>query len=317
MDIKPIETIYKGYRFRSRLEARYAVFFDALGIKYEYEKEGFDLGKTGYYLPDFWFPDTDTWAEVKGKEFTDVENKKVEDLCNTTKRPVIKLVGIPEFMETIKGYLLYGDYTEAFETNFIYLIVDREGRSVLPAGFYPKKMYDSVFKNGLKVEYISEIALKMKNACEAAKSARFEHGENKINQIKVNNKPLSEYEIFRLKYCMRFNGHLMEEILLTLENGSPSYLRDKIAALSYIPMIPIEPKNYNYIDTATILLKYLPQEEIRFLLHTVREGDIEYDKLLNERSKSKNKRYPFGYYFLETEYTTHSYLKVRETYSCV
>ena len=27
-DIKAIETYYKGYRFRSRLEARWAVFFD-------------------------------------------------------------------------------------------------------------------------------------------------------------------------------------------------------------------------------------------------------------------------------------------------
>ena len=43
--IKPIETVYNGYRFRSRLEARWAVFFDQLGIKNEYEKEGFDLGE--------------------------------------------------------------------------------------------------------------------------------------------------------------------------------------------------------------------------------------------------------------------------------
>ena len=41
MDIKPIETYYNGYRFRSRLEARWAVFFDALGVPYEYEPEGF------------------------------------------------------------------------------------------------------------------------------------------------------------------------------------------------------------------------------------------------------------------------------------
>ena len=40
-EIKAIETYYKGYRFRSRLEARWAVFFDAAGIKYEYEPEGF------------------------------------------------------------------------------------------------------------------------------------------------------------------------------------------------------------------------------------------------------------------------------------
>lgn len=30
--MKAIETRYKGYRFRSRLEARWAVFFDALGL---------------------------------------------------------------------------------------------------------------------------------------------------------------------------------------------------------------------------------------------------------------------------------------------
>ncbi len=35
--MKPIETIYNGFRFRSRLEARWAVFFDAVEIKYEYE----------------------------------------------------------------------------------------------------------------------------------------------------------------------------------------------------------------------------------------------------------------------------------------
>ena len=41
--MKPIETIYNGYRFRSRLEARWAVFFDACRIKYQYEPEGFEL----------------------------------------------------------------------------------------------------------------------------------------------------------------------------------------------------------------------------------------------------------------------------------
>jgi hypothetical protein len=30
--LQAIETFYRGYRFRSRLEARWAVLFDALGI---------------------------------------------------------------------------------------------------------------------------------------------------------------------------------------------------------------------------------------------------------------------------------------------
>lgn len=40
--VKAIETFYAGYRFRSRLEARWAVFSATLGVPFEYEKEGFD-----------------------------------------------------------------------------------------------------------------------------------------------------------------------------------------------------------------------------------------------------------------------------------
>jgi hypothetical protein len=62
---KPIETIYKGYRFRSRGEARWAVFFDAVGLPYDYEKEGFVLDDGTKYLPDFWLPSLKLWVEVK------------------------------------------------------------------------------------------------------------------------------------------------------------------------------------------------------------------------------------------------------------
>jgi hypothetical protein len=52
----PIQTIYKGWRLRSRTEARWAVFFDALGIRWEYEPEGFQFADGTRYLPDFWLP---------------------------------------------------------------------------------------------------------------------------------------------------------------------------------------------------------------------------------------------------------------------
>ena len=42
-NIKAKETYYDGYRFRSRLEARWAVFFNNIGLEYEYEMEGFDI----------------------------------------------------------------------------------------------------------------------------------------------------------------------------------------------------------------------------------------------------------------------------------
>jgi hypothetical protein len=65
--IKAIETSYKGYRFRSRLEARWAVFFDALDIEFQYEPEGFE--KDGQrYLPDFYIPQSKVWVEVKGSD---------------------------------------------------------------------------------------------------------------------------------------------------------------------------------------------------------------------------------------------------------
>jgi hypothetical protein len=62
-----IETAYKGYRFRSRLEARWAVFFDALGLEWLYESQGFECGNDRY-LPDFHLPRSNTWVEVKGSD---------------------------------------------------------------------------------------------------------------------------------------------------------------------------------------------------------------------------------------------------------
>lgn len=64
--VRPIETRYAGHRFRSRLEARWAVFFDAMGIPWQYEVEGFTLSDRRKYLPDFLLPECGTWVEVKG-----------------------------------------------------------------------------------------------------------------------------------------------------------------------------------------------------------------------------------------------------------
>ena len=78
-DIKPIETVYNGYRFRSRSEARWAVFFDTLGIEYIYEPEGFTFPDGTNYLPDFYLPKMNTFFEVKGI-MSDKDAHKIEQL---------------------------------------------------------------------------------------------------------------------------------------------------------------------------------------------------------------------------------------------
>ena len=83
--MKTIETYYGGYKFRSRLEARWAVFFDALHVPYQYEPEGYELEGV-YYLPDFWLPQQECWVEIKGHEPTEEERKKVRLLSWYTEK---------------------------------------------------------------------------------------------------------------------------------------------------------------------------------------------------------------------------------------
>lgn len=102
--MKAIETIHNGYRFRSRLEARWAVFFDSMGIEYDYEKEGFDLGEQGWYLPDFWLPDFKTWVEIKPSNIRKEENhsiEKLETLQSLTGYSVMECAGYPKQLWSI------------------------------------------------------------------------------------------------------------------------------------------------------------------------------------------------------------------------
>lgn len=97
--MKAVETKYKGYRFRSRLEARWAIFFDALGCRWEYELQGYDLGRSGWYLCDFFLRSPDglsgVWCEVKATRPTRSEILKLKDLVKHTGTPGWFLVGSP------------------------------------------------------------------------------------------------------------------------------------------------------------------------------------------------------------------------------
>lgn len=98
--MKAIETEYNGYRFRSRLEARWAVFFDKLRIKYEYEPEGIVLSDGTYYLPDFYLPEFCCYFEVKRNGIQDTPEgleaiRKISDGMNTNEWAGIIAFGDP------------------------------------------------------------------------------------------------------------------------------------------------------------------------------------------------------------------------------
>jgi len=63
----PIETRYAGITFRSRLEARWAVFMDEVAISWTYEPDRIQLPGGGTYLPDFVTGDG-AYLEIKGAE---------------------------------------------------------------------------------------------------------------------------------------------------------------------------------------------------------------------------------------------------------
>ena len=84
-ELIPIDTSYKGYWFRSRLEARWAVFFDNMGWDWVYEHEGFKL-PSGYYLPDFYFPELNLWAEVKPTELNELDFTRCKELSERMKK---------------------------------------------------------------------------------------------------------------------------------------------------------------------------------------------------------------------------------------
>lgn len=77
-DVAPIETHYADCRFRSRLEARWAVVLDTKGLAWEYEPEGFET-PCGRYLPDFrvvlvppsavGVEATTCWLEIKPSDY--------------------------------------------------------------------------------------------------------------------------------------------------------------------------------------------------------------------------------------------------------
>lgn len=109
MPLQAIQTSFNGHLFRSRLEARWAVFFTALGIDYRYEPEGFDLGGGVKYLPDFYLPKQRTWIEIKPVVPSGRDAVKVAAFAMELWRSNTAWDGAPEDARHQEYLLLAGD----------------------------------------------------------------------------------------------------------------------------------------------------------------------------------------------------------------
>lgn len=188
-ELTPIETTYNGYRFRSRLEARWAVFFDAADIAYEYEPEGFELSGTGRYLPDFLLPDIDKWVEIKGVEPTEDERAKAIKLARGSGREVLLIIGSPEVLPVSSdwqplvrfeeySFFPLSEFAETVDEAVSILLedsgeyggVDNVNKIIADGGFNFRRSSDGSQPFLLSVESYHR-------AVRAFRSARFEHGE--------------------------------------------------------------------------------------------------------------------------------------------
>ena len=199
--MKAIETEYKGYKFRSRLEARWAVFFDACGVRWEYEPEGFVLDNGQYYLPDFLLHDVtfnhagysegnDLYVEVKGKMTAKDANKIIQFAFPPEARgedrwipekmnPLLVVSAIPEganFYE-IERAVFNSDFDKLDQFGidaFNFETVDGDNFGAMPGVGLDGKF--QLF--GADSSYTSDMdPVATERSYRLARQARFEHGE--------------------------------------------------------------------------------------------------------------------------------------------
>lgn len=83
MRLRAVRTAYGPRFYRSKTEARWAAFFDSIGVRFQYEPTKFNLGYCRY-VPDFYLPDLGTWIEVKAENYGDAQLRKVRLVAEQT-----------------------------------------------------------------------------------------------------------------------------------------------------------------------------------------------------------------------------------------
>ena len=165
MKIKAISTNYSGHLFRSRLEARWAVFFDHMGVRWEYEPEGYELSDGLWYLPDFYLPEYKCWVEVKPDRVPDSDLTKPETLARDIGQLVLIAAGAPHEWH---GFRVFGNHDYS-------CLSDRHYCALAPRGeirFNDDPRWQDCAGTTFPENHHSAFL----DAVRAANSARFEHG---------------------------------------------------------------------------------------------------------------------------------------------
>lgn len=190
--IKAIDTRYNGYKFRSRLEARWAVYFDSLGIRWEYEMEGFDLGGGDFYLPDFLLTGIGLrstknkdglWVEIKPPG--NCGSEKLNKLVEASKHDGLLIVGTPgdQWQYEYGGTLSDAHYqykrgegqAETWWDNCMYFMKCYNNRCGEQKVEFLEGNYCRCEVCGCTCDEKHPDIIR---AIERARSARFEHGQN-------------------------------------------------------------------------------------------------------------------------------------------
>ena len=109
-DIKPKTTNYGEILYRSRIEAKWAVFFDSLGVEYEYEPYYEEVGTdhvTYNYLPDFYLPNQEIFLEIKPGIPVELEKRKAAFWCKDIQDIIILFNINPPTDKLENGWLFH------------------------------------------------------------------------------------------------------------------------------------------------------------------------------------------------------------------
>lgn len=173
-----IETRYAGFRFRSRLEARWAVFFDHAGlwVPWRYEVEGLRLPDGRQYLPDFELGPF--MVEVKGEDAR-LEHERMEAVVEAADRPLLVLGDMPRPGD--KGLHVFWCVNRA-PTAWRQWHWHDAGNAVIPVFYDPPMRRPEINGQLCAVAGVRVLGEdedpRVDAAYAAARSARFEWGQN-------------------------------------------------------------------------------------------------------------------------------------------